>query len=403
MTDNPVEKDTLAYPFERPNALEPCPHYKRLRETGPLADIRMPSGDHALLVTDYDAVRTVLSDARFSRAATARPGAPRIGTEPQNAKNLLSMDPPEHTRVRRLVSREFTARRVAALRPRIQGCTDELLDAMERTGAPTDLVPALAFPLPVTVICELLGVPLDEREQIAEWSGTVLSTVSLPVERIVAAHTGLATYLGGLIAAKQREPGDDLLSALVSIHEADAERLDEEELLHLAITLLIAGHETTTNQIGNSVLALLTHPEQFEAVRRDPGTVPAAVEELLRFVPPGDEATLRIATEDVKLSDTLVPAGTAVLASLASANRDAAQFTDADTLDVARTPGAQHLTFGYGIHYCLGAGLARLELEIALESLLRRFPSLRLAVPAEEVPRSSGRLIHGVTSLPVAW
>ncbi|MFG2142263.1 cytochrome P450 [Streptomyces sp. NPDC048650] len=403
MTDNPVENTSLAYPFERPDALEPCPHYKRLRETCPVADIRMPSGDQALLVTDYESVRTILSDARFSRAATAQPGAPRIGTEPQNAKNLLSMDPPEHTRVRRLVSREFTARRVAALRPRIQSCTDELLDAMERTGSSTDLVPAFAFPLPVTVICELLGVPLDEREQIAEWSGTVLSTVSLPVEQIVAAHTGLATYLGGLIAAKRQKPGDDLLSALVSIHEADAERLDEEELLHLAITLLIAGHETTTNQIANSVLALLTHPEQFEAVRRDPGMVPAAAEELLRFVPPGDEATLRIAVEEVKLGDTVVPAGTAVLASLASANRDAGQFTDADTLDVTRAPGAQHLTFGYGIHYCLGAGLARLELEIALESLLRRFPTLQLAVPAEQVPRSSGRLIHGVTSLPVTW
>ncbi|MGW2487875.1 cytochrome P450 [Streptomyces sp. NPDC001606] len=403
MTDTPLAVESLDYPFERPTALEPCPHYKRLRESCPVADIRMPSGDHAFLVTDYDAVRTVLSDARFSRAATARPGAPRIGTEPQNAKNLLSMDPPEHTRVRRLVSREFTARRVAALRPRIQACADELLDAMERTGSPADLVPALAFPLPVTVICELLGVPLDEREQIAEWSGTVLSTVSLPVEQIVAAHTGLAGYLGGLIAAKRKQPGDDLLSALVSIHEEDAERLDEEELLHLAITLLIAGHETTTNQIGNSVLALLTHPEQFEAVRRDPGAVPAAVEELLRFVPPGDEATLRIATEDVQLGDTLVPAGTAVLASLASANRDAGHFTAPDTLDTARVPDAQHLTFGYGIHYCLGAGLARLELEIAIGSLLRRFPTLRLDIPADQVPRSAGRLIHGVTSLPVAW
>ncbi|MDX3113363.1 cytochrome P450 [Streptomyces scabiei] len=403
MTENPVENSPLAYPFERPSALEPCPHYKRLRETQPVADIRMPSGDHALLVTDYESVRTVLSDDRFSRAATARPGAPRIGTEPQNAKNLLSMDPPQHTRVRRLVSREFTARRVAALRPRIQSCTDELLDAMERAGSPADLVPAFAFPLPVTVICELLGVPLDEREQIAEWSGTVLSTVSLPVEQIVAAHTGLATYLSGLIAAKREKPGDDLLSALVSIHEADAERLDEEELLHLAITLLIAGHETTTNQIANGVLALLTHPEQVEAVRRDPAMIDTAVEELLRFVPPGDEATLRIATQEVKLGDTVVPAGTAVLASLASANRDAGHFTEPDALDVTDTARAQHLTFGYGIHYCLGAGLARLELEIAIGTLLRRFPTLRPAVPVEDVPRSSGRLIHGVTSLPVAW
>ncbi|NUS84479.1 MAG: cytochrome P450 [Streptomyces sp.] len=403
MTGNSSDPDVLNYPFERPTALDPCPHYKRLRESTPVAGIQMPSGDRALLITDYDSVRTVLSDPRFSRAATTKPNAPRIGTEPQNAKNLLSMDDPEHSRVRRLVSREFTARRVAALRPLIQKYTDELLDTMEEKGAPTDLVPALAFPLPVTVICELLGVPVDDRGKFAEWSGTVLSTVSLPTEQIVAAHVALSTYLGALIADKRKTPGDDLLSALVSIHQEDEERLDEEELLHLGITLLIAGHETTTNQIGNGVLALLTHRDQLEALRADPGRIPAAVEELLRFAPPGDEATLRIALEDVKLGDTLVPAGTAVLASLASANRDVRHFGTPDTMDVTRSSANQHLTFGYGAHYCIGSGLARLELQVVFDSLIRRFPTLRLAIAPEEVPRSSGRLIHGVTSLPVAW
>ncbi|MFI6344661.1 cytochrome P450 [Streptomyces sp. NPDC050560] len=392
----------LDYPFTRPSALELCPHYAALRENAPTSRVRMPSGDLAYLVTRYEDVRTVLSDTRFSREATTAPGAPRLGPAPQNFRSLLNMDPPEHSRVRKLVSREFTARRVSALRPRIQEQTDLLLDAMERQGPPVDLVPALAFPLPVTMICELLGVPFEDRERFAAWSEAFLSTGGRPVEEILASQAALRDYLGMLVAGKRAHPGEDLLSALVAIHDADDGRLDEEELIHLGISLLVAGHETTVNQISNSVLALLTHPGQLAEVRGHPDRIGRATEELLRMYPPGDEALLRITLEDVRLGDTVIPAGSAVLPSLGSANRDAGEFGDADVLDVTRE-GNPHLTFGQGTHYCLGSGLARAELQISIGTLLHRFPNLRLAVPYEELPRPAGRLVHGVTSLPVAW
>ncbi|GAA2939166.1 cytochrome P450 [Streptomyces enissocaesilis] len=390
------------YPFTRPSALEPCPHYAKMRAGVPVGQVRMPSGDLAHLVTTYEDVKTVLSDPRFSREATTRPGAPRLGPAPQNFRSLLNMDPPEHTRVRKLVSREFTVRRVNELRPRIQEHTDRLLDAMEEAGPPADLIPALAFPLPVTMICELLGVPFEDRDRFAGWSAAFLATAGMPAEEVLASQIALRDYLAALVAEKRKRPGTDLMSALVSIHDAGDGRLDEQELIFLGISLLVAGHETTVNQIGNSVLALLTHPEQLAAVRSDPEKIGRAGEELLRMYPPGDEALLRIAVEDVELSGVLIPAGSAVLPSLGSANRDGGQFTDADTLDVTREINP-HLSFGQGAHYCIGSGLARAELQISVATLLRRFPDLRLAVPESELPRPSGRLVHGVSALPVAW
>ena len=401
MTEQLDPPDLLSYPFERPSALSPCPHYAQLRKSEPVSPVRMPSGDQAYLVTTYDEVLEVLSDPRFSRAATLRPGAPRLGAAPQNFKSLLNMDDPEHSRVRKLVSREFTARRVTSLRPRIQAHTDALLDAMAAQNGSADLVQALAVPLPVQVICELLGVPLEDQDRFAEWSVAFLSTTSRSGQEILAAQVALRDYLSAMIAAKRDRPGDDLLSALVSIHDTDEEQLGEEELIFLGISLLVAGHETTVNQIANSALALLTQPEQRAAFRAASAPA-AAVEEMLRMYPPGDEALLRIALEDVELGGTLVRAGDAVLPSLGSANRDACRYAQADVLDVTRI-GNPHLTFGHGSHYCLGSGLARAELQIALTSLFDRFPTLRLAVPEEEIPRPSGRLVHGVSSLPVAW
>ncbi|MFG3255697.1 cytochrome P450 [Streptomyces sp. NPDC048172] len=399
MTDDGV----LPYPFERAPGLEQCPMYAKLREQCPVAEVRMPSGDSAYLLTSYEDVRTALSDPRFSRAATLEEGAPRLAAAPQRFKSLLNMDPPEHTRVRKLVSREFTARRVAALRPRVQEHTDALLDAMERQSPPVDLVPALAFPLPVTVICELLGVPFEDREQFGAWSSVFLATTSRTKEEMLAAQAGLRNYLAELVAAKREDPGEDLLSALVSIHDEDEDRLQEEELIFLGISLLVAGHETTVNQIANSVVSLLTHPEHLERLRREPELLGNAVEELLRLHPPGDEALLRITTEDVELSGGVtVPAGSAVLAGLSSANRDGRQFERPDEVDFDR-PTNPHFAFSHGPHYCLGSGLARLELQIAIGSLIARFPTLRLAVPVEELRRPEGMLVHGITSLPVAW
>jgi cytochrome P450 len=401
-TDALDTTDALDYPFTRPSALEPCPHYARLRETCPVAKVRLPSGDEAFLAASYAATQAIYSDPRFSRAATLAPGAPRVAAAPQNFPSLLNMDPPDHTRVRRLVSREFTARRVAQLRPRIQEHTDRLLDDMDKAGSPADLVPALAFPLPVTIICELLGVPFEDRDQFADWSAAFLATTSKSADEVRAAQLGLRGYLTALVEAKRANSGTDLLSALVTVHDSDDGRLDEEELLFLGISLLVAGHETTVNQIANSVLALLVHPQHLAALHENPALVPAAVEEILRLYPPGDESLLRIAVEDVELDGVVVPAGSAVLPSLASANRDANQFANAETLDFTRTTN-HHLTFGQGAHYCIGSGLARAELEIAVGSLLGRFPTLRLAVPVDEVPRPVGQLVSGVTSLPVAW
>ncbi|GAA3127089.1 cytochrome P450 [Streptomyces rectiviolaceus] len=395
--------EALPYPFERAPGLQQCPMYGKLREEDPVATVRMPSGDNAFLLTRYEDVRTALSDPRFSRAATLEPGAPRLAAAPQNFKSLLNMDPPEHTRVRKLVSREFTARRVAGLRPRIQEHTDALLDAMEQKEPPVDLVPALAFQLPVTVICELLGVPFDDREKFAAWSRVFLATTSVTKEEMLASQIALRDYLAHLVAAKRQHAGDDLLSALVSIHDEDGDRLSEEELIFLGISLLVAGHETTVNQIANSVVSLLTHPEHLERLRKDPELIGNAVEELLRLHPPGDEALLRITLDDVELSTgQTVPKGSAVLASLSSANRDGAQFESPDEPDFDR-PVNPHFAFSHGPHYCIGSGLARAELQIAIGSLVRRFPTLRLAVPVDELRRPEGMLVHGISSLPVAW
>jgi cytochrome P450 len=394
----------LPYPFARPSALDPSPEYAELRSRCPVAKVTMPSGDPAFLVASYDGVRTVLSDPRFSREATTRPDAPRISAAPQQFKSLLNMDPPEHTRVRKLVSREFTARRVAALRPRIQEHTDALLDAMEQAEQPVDLVSALSFPLPISVICDLLGIPFEDRKLFTGWSAAFLSTTALPAAEILAAQVALREYMASLVAGKREDPGEDLLSALVAVHDGDEGRLSGEELIFLGISLLVAGHETTANQISNSVFALLTRHDydDLRAELQNPDTVEQAVEELLRMYPPGDEALLRITLEDVPVGGAVIPAGSAVLPSLSSANRDGAQYPDPDKMDTDR--GANpHLTFGHGAHYCLGSGLARAELQIALSSLLRRFPSLRLAAPATEISRPTGRLVHGVSTLHVTW
>ncbi|MFK4212454.1 cytochrome P450 [Streptomyces sp. NPDC030920] len=399
---SPDSQEVLAYPFERESAMQACPVYGHLRENQPVAEVRMPSGDHAYLATRYDDVRTVFSDPRFSRAATLEDGAPRLAAAPQKFKSLLNMDPPEHTRVRRLVSREFTVRRVAALRPRIQEHTDALLDAMAKSEGPVDLIPALAFPLPVTVICELLGVPFEDRDKFSAWSSAFLATTSRTKEEMLAAQTGLVTYLSELVASKREHPDEGLLSALVSIHDEDGDRLSHEELIFLGISLLVAGHETTVNQIANSVVALLTSPERLAELQADPSLIDAAVEELLRAYPPGDEGLLRITTEEVELGGVVIPKGCAVLPGLASANRDHRQFTDPDELDFHR-PSNAHFAFSHGTHYCIGAGLARLELQIAIGTLFQRFPTLKLAVAPEDLPRPSGMLVHGITSLPVEW
>lgn len=390
-----------SYPFSEPDRLHLDPLYARLRAEEPLIRVRLAYGEDAWLATRYQDVRTVLGDPRFSRAAALERDEPRNRPEPGTG-GLLSMDPPEHTRLRKLVAKAFTMRRVEELRPRVREITDGLLDRMVGNGAPADLVEEFALPLPVTVICELLGVPYEDRGDFRTWSSAALSTTALSREQIQEYLQNLHDYMAGLVARRRAQPTDDLLGALVRARDEE-DRLSEDELVRLGVGLLIAGHETTATQIPNFVYVLLTHPDECARLRAEPELIPRAVEELLRYVPLGTAAAFaRYATEDVEVGDVLVRAGEPVLAVVASANRDETVFSDPDTLDLTREVNP-HVGFGHGVHHCLGAPLARMELQVALDSLLRRLPGLRFAVPESELRWKTGMLVRGLTSLPVAW
>ncbi|MFD6167385.1 cytochrome P450 [Streptomyces coeruleorubidus] len=395
---------SLSYPFPRPSAVEIPRVYSELRDTCPVAHVRLPSGDEGYVVTRYDDVRTVLADARFSRAATVEPGAPQLSKSPPLAGGLFTMDPPEHTRLRKLVLREFTNRRVQQLRPRIQELTDGLLDSMERLSPPVDLNTELAFPLPVMVICELLGVPFEDRGRFRAWSDAFVSLTSHTPEETAAQRTSMIGYLKALIDSKREAPADDLISALVTAHDEDG-RLTEHELITMCITLLVAGHETTVSQIGTCVLTLLRHPEHLAALREQPDMIEHAIEELLRINPIGDGGPLRITLEDVEIGGTVIPKGSAVLAAICSANQDADRFTEGSPADFdpARPSANQHVAFGHGPHHCLGAALARAELQIVIGTLLRRFPGLKLAEEVDALSMTTGMMVHGLTRLPVTW
>jgi cytochrome P450 len=311
----------------------------------------------------------------------------------------MAMDPPDHTRLRRLLAPAFTGRQAERLRPRIARTVERLLDDMAEIGPPVDLVEHLARPLPIITICELLGVPDEDRESFKEWTDAALTLAPHAAGAVTGARQRLADYLRHLIAEKQRTPGDDLLGTLIAARDED--RLRPAELVTVAATLITAGYHTVANSLANSVLALLRHPGQLDPLRGGP--FPAeAVEELLRWTPgPVSGGTIRIATEEVKIGDTVVRPGEAVIPSTASANRDAEAFEAPDVLDLGR-PENRHIAFGHGIHRCLGAPLARVELQVALDALVRRFPALRLAVAERELSWGTG-MIRGVNALPVAW
>ncbi|MFF0489072.1 cytochrome P450 [Nocardia sp. NPDC004068] len=398
-----VNTEARHYPFGEPVRLDIDPNYAILRREEPVTRVRLPYGGEGWLVTRYDDVKQVLADPRFSRAETVgREDIPRMSPAPSRPDSLLSMDPPQHTRLRKLVAKAFTGRRVAALRPHVREIVDGLLDAMERDGAPADLVARFALPLPVTVICEMLGVPTEDQHRFRDFSDTVLSTTAYTREQIDAGRAELERYLGELVSERRERPTDDLLGALVAARD-DEDRLSESELVNLGIGLLVAGHETTANQLANFTYLLLTQPERWELLRAHPDLVPGAVEELLRYVQLGSGGGFaRVATEDVELHGVTVRAGESVFTNLQAANRDETVFADPETLDLTRKHNP-HIAFGYGAHHCLGAQLARVELQIALGALLRRLPTLRLAVPVENVPWKTGLLVRGPRELLVAW
>jgi cytochrome P450 len=393
----------LTVPFAITDGPQRHGAFAQLAVAAPIHRVELPTGELAWLVTGYDEVRQVLQDPRLikSEAALANVGRDVLPPEVFEAMvhHMLNSNPPDHARLRRLVTAAFTRRRVEQLAPRVQQITDDLLDAMA-SAAQVDLIDAFACPLPITVICELLGVPAERRTEFHHWSSVVVTGMLAGPEAFIAASTAIVSYLRELIEAKRTTPADDLLSALVAVRDGE-DRLTEDELTSMAFLLLVAGHETTVNLIGNGVHALLAHPTQLALLRAQPDLLPAAVEELLRFDSPVQVATSRITAEPVEIAGVTIPAGEIVVPSLFSANRDPACTARPNVLDITRTYNP-HLSFGHGIHRCLGAPLGRLEGRIALGALLARFPRLRLAVPVQQLTWRPGMLMNGLTALPVA-
>jgi cytochrome P450 len=388
----------------RRTGFDPIPELSRIRESAGVRMTKNAFGMDVYLVTRHDDVKAVLADhARFSNT---RPpgfvgaGAPLSDAEQARAQagNLLANDPPEHQRLRRMLTPEFTLRRINRLQPRIVAIVDEHLDAMDQAGPPTDLVAGFALPIPSLVICELLGVPYADRQDFQRRSARQLD-LSLPIpERLELARQG-REYMHSLVRRARRTPGDDILGMLVREH---GDELSDDELVGIAGLLLLAGHETTSNMLGLGVLALLRHPEQLAAVRDDPDAVAPAVEELLRWLSIVHSGIPRITTTDVEVAGVPIPKGQLVFVSLPSANRDPGFVEAPETLDIGRgAPG--HLAFGHGVHHCLGAPLARMEMRIAFPALLRRFPTLTLAEPFEDVEFRSFHFIYGLRSLLVGW
>lgn len=387
-------------PAERP-LLDPAPEYAKWRAEEPVRRVTIWGDNSPWLVTRHEDARAVLADPRFSADATLEgfPGF-RPQSPPRAPGQFFMMDPPDHTRLRRVLIPDFTFRRIEQLRPAIARICDELLDAMTADGATTgDLVEGYALPLPSLVICELLGVPYEDHDFFQRQAKAISSLADGPDERL-AARKALHTYLGELLALRTREPADDLVSRLARDRVATGE-VTTAEAVGLAAVLLVAGHETTANMFSLSVVALLHNPDQLAGLRAEPALWPDAVEELLRHIPLAHTGLRRIATEDVEVGGVRIGAGDGVVVAVDAANRDPAVFSDADALDVRRdTTG--HLAFGHGLHQCIGQSLARAELQIGLPALFERLPELHLTDRPEDFALTAS-MVHGMRALPVGW
>jgi cytochrome P450 len=377
-------------------------------------------GEH-LFVARYDEVVSSLLDNRFSAdphtaiTPEQREKMPSVPEELRPAQeSLLSMDPPDHSRLRKLIQPSFSARAMEAMRPRIQKITDDLIDEAERAAEERgetgpnrrmDLIEAFAYPMPVTVISDMLGIPREDREQVKGWTENLLRADALRnggmAKESRAKVRQFTDYLRDLFGAKRRDPGEDMITQLLQAEE-DGDKLNEDEVLSTVFLLYIAGHVTTVNLVGNGVFALLSHPTEAAKLRADLGLARAVVEETLRYWGPVDLIGRRIAKEDLELGGIHIPKGEPIMIGLASANRDPARFADPDVFDITRPDADRHVAFGKGIHLCVGAPLARVEGQIAFEALFRRFPEMRLAIPAEEV-RWGRSMVRGFASLPVLF
>ncbi|MEU8228106.1 cytochrome P450 [Actinoplanes sp. NPDC048967] len=403
-----TQSDTLPLPYRRDAGcpFDPDPEMRRLRAQEPITRITINGGDVVWLVTRFDDGRDILGDRRFSSELTPlgivlpEPGNRTLAEELQDQQpgTFIECDPPEHTRLRQMVAGEFSAQRMAQLRPRIEAVIEHHLDAMAAAGPPVDLVEEFALPVPSTVICEMLGVPEDFDFDFAGHT-RIMTDVMSSLETLIPARNALRAGMLELVEHNRKQPGDNVLGRIIQEHGAS---VTDQELVGIGNLLLVAGHETTANMLGIGTLALLRHPDQLALLRDDPHIVERAVDELVRYVSIPNHGEIRTATADVTVNGTLIRDGEQVLVAIPSANRDESRFPDPDRLDFTREPRT-HLAYGHGVHYCVGVPLARLEMHLAFPALLRRFPQLRLAVPFEDVSYRRSNVTYGVHSLPVAW
>lgn len=383
-----------------------------LRDRGAVHEVTFAHGANVWLVTRYDEIRALVSDPRVSKDGrrmnelfARHSGAPveegedsgDVGFDDDLATHMLNTDPPRHTRLRALVSKAFTAQRVERLRPRVEQVADELLDGFAGRSE-VDLVSGFAVRLPITIICDLFGIPEPDREDFRLWGTRLVGAGQDPAE-VADASKRVVDYASGLIEARRADPGDDMVSALVRA-TVQGDRLTHGELVSMIFFLVVAGHITTIYSIGNAVYNLLTHPDQLARLRADLSLMPAAVDELMRYDPAAAVGTFRFTTEEIPVGDMVIPADQILALSWSSANRDSARFPDPDRLDLERHPSGS-MAFGHGIHYCLGVPLAKLQIETALTRLLTRYPDLRLAVDPGQLRWEDSALLRGLTALPV--
>ncbi|PKV95043.1 cytochrome P450 [Amycolatopsis echigonensis] len=396
-----TRRTVRAYPFDM-HETSVSETYHQLQRDEPMSRVQLPFGEQAWLATKYADVKLVTADPRFSRELAQGLDQPRMRRQ-QMGDGIMGMDPPDHTRLRRLVMKAFTARRLEAMRESVRTLVHQLIDAMIENGAPGDIVEDLARPLPVTVICNLLGVPKEDHTIFREWTQALVSDATAKGDVLDVYGDQLDNYVAQLVAQRREDPTDDLLGALVYARDA-GDKLTENELISIAgAGLLTGGVETVSSALPSFVFTLLTQPELLAQLRAQPEIMPTAVEELLRWVPINTAAMFaRYAREDVRIGDVVVRAGDPVLPALHAANRDPEVFANPDVLDLTRSPNP-HVAFGHGPHHCIGAQLARLELQEALKAILERFPELRLADGRDGVKWEYGVIVRGPSLLRVAW
>ncbi|MFC8042062.1 cytochrome P450 [Nocardia sp. NPDC057353] len=393
-----------AFPFEDAGELGPGPRYAEFRERAGLSRVDMPYGGPAWLATRMADVKTVLGDSRFSRTASARPGAPRYTPEPLPSGGVLvGLDAPDHTRIRRLVAKALTPRLMDGMRPWIRKTVDEILTTMIDQGPPADLVHELGDRLPRETVCKLLGMPYRDRDRFDESVDVVVSMATRSRDDVGRAWSTLSAYIGELVRHRRTAPEDDLISALLAVRH-DGDGFSEREVITNAIAILVAGYESTATLITSMVYVVITHPGLAAGMRADPAGIPAGVEELLRYIALSPSGAMTCtALEDVAIGETMVRKGDAVVPCLVSANYDEAVFENPGVLDPERPGAGRHVAFGFGPHFCMGARLARIELQETLTAIVQTMPSLRLAVDPKWLPRRDGMGMRGFARLPVTW